>query len=262
MWKKVFGGKGAASFDIPKKDSPLFSGIDWEKLPRHVAIIMDGNGRWAKGKGMLRTAGHRAGVKVLKNILKTAIGLGLEALTVYAFSTENWKRPRMEVDFLMKLFSEYLIKELREMHEQSVRLHFLGRYEGLPTSLQQEMRDAEALMQDNTGITFNVAINYGGKDELLRAAQQLARRVKAGELLPEDIDEATLENSLDTAGSRPVDLLIRTSGDQRLSNFLLWQTAYAEFYFTKKSWPDFMPEDFVDAILSFEGRDRRFGGLS
>lgn len=262
MWKKVFGTKKAETFEIPEKDSPLFSAISWETLPRHVAIIMDGNGRWAKGRGMLRTAGHTAGVKVLKNILKTAIGLELHALTVYAFSTENWKRPRPEVDFLMKLFSEYLMKELREMHEDNVRIHFIGRYEGLPTSLQKEMHEAEELMKDNTGVIFNVAINYGGQDELLRTMQSLAARAKTGEIEPATIDEAMVEDTLDTAGSGPVDLLIRTSGDQRISNFLLWQTAYAEFYFTKKSWPEFMPEDFVTAIQSFEGRDRRFGGLS
>lgn len=260
MWKKIFGKEKI--FEIPKRDSALFKNIDWETLPRHVAVIMDGNGRWAKGKGLVRTAGHTAGVKILKNILKTAIGLRLEALTVYAFSTENWKRPRPEVDFLMKLFSDYLMKELREMHEDNVRIHFLGRIEGLPKTLQQQMREAEALMKDNTGVVFNVAVNYGGQDELLRVAKSIARDAAAGKLTEADVDEALIESRLDTAPCSPVDLLIRTSGDQRISNFLLWQTAYAEFYFTKKSWPEFMPEDFVKAIEAFEGRDRRFGGVS
>ncbi len=262
MLKKFIGGLGSSEkFEIPAHDSPLFQNIQWDRLPRHVAVIMDGNGRWATGKGLIRTAGHRAGVKTLKNILKTAIGLGLDALTVYAFSTENWKRPRPEVDFLMNLFSEYLIKELREMDEDNVRIHFIGRIEGLPPGLQKQMREAEELMKDNTGIHFNVAANYGGQDELVRAVQRLAAKAAAGEIQPEDIDEAAIDQELDTAGNPPVDLVIRTSGDERLSNFLLWQSAYAEFYFTDVNWPDFRPEDFVAAMEDFAGRSRRFGGL-
>ena len=267
MLKKILGTIGSSvvsggTFAIPEHDSPLFATIEWEKLPRHVAVIMDGNGRWAKGQGLLRTAGHTAGVKTLKNILKTAIGLKLDALTVYAFSTENWKRPHAEVDFLMNLFSEYLKKELQEMHEDNVQIHFIGRIDGLPASLQTQMREAEALMKDNTGVKFNIAANYGGQDELVRAVQQVAGRVAAGELAPEEIDEAVIEASLDTNGNLPVDLVIRTSGDQRLSNFLLWQSAYAEFWFTDTNWPDFTPECFVEAMMDYAGRDRRFGGLS
>ncbi|MDD6381803.1 polyprenyl diphosphate synthase [Mitsuokella sp.] len=259
MWKKIFGGKAQSS---PEEDAnPLFDRINWERLPRHVAIIMDGNGRWAQGQGLVRTAGHKAGVKTLKNVLKTAIDLRLEALTVYAFSTENWKRPRPEVDFLMKLFSDYLIKELEEMNDYNVRIRFIGRKDGMPERLQQQMTAAEELMKENTGIRFNVAANYGGQDELLRAARSLASRAAAGEISPEDIDAQLMEASLDTAGDPPVDLVIRTSGDQRLSNFLLWQSAYAEFYFTDTNWPDFTPECFVDAMVEFAGRDRRFGGL-
>ncbi len=262
MLKKLLGGLGSSeTFAIPEHDSPLFAPIDWDKLPRHVAIIMDGNGRWAKGHGLLRTAGHSAGVKTLKNALKTAIGLGLDALTVYAFSTENWKRPHAEVDFLMNLFSEYLRKELAEMNEDNVQIHFLGRIDGLPKSLQKQMHEAEELMRDNTGVKFNVAANYGGQDELLRAMQTLAARAAAGEIKPADIDEAMVESCLDTAGNLPVDLVIRTSGDLRLSNFLLWQSAYAEFYFTDTNWPDFTPEDFVQAMVAYAQRDRRFGGL-
>ena len=267
MLKKILGAIGSSvvsggTFAIPDHDSPLFAQIEWEKLPRHVAVIMDGNGRWAKGQGLLRTAGHTAGVKTLKNILKTAIGLELDALTVYAFSTENWKRPHAEVDFLMKLFSEYLNKELQEMHQDNVQIHFIGRIDGLPSSLQQQMREAEELMKDNTGVRFNIAANYGGQDELLRAMQQIAASVAAGKLKPENIDGAVIESALDTAGNLPVDLVIRTSGDQRLSNFLLWQSAYAEFWFTDTNWPDFTPECFVAAMLDYAGRDRRFGGLS
>ena len=261
MWKRIFGG-GRENFEIPTADSPLFAQIDWECLPRHVAVIMDGNGRWAKGQGLLRTAGHTAGVKTLKNILKTAIGLKLDALTVYAFSTENWKRPAAEVDFLMNLFSEYLKKELLEMHEDNVQIHFIGRIDELSAGLKRQMREAEALMKDNTGVKFNVAVNYGGQDELLRAARSLAADAAAGAIQPEEIDAAALEARLDTAGNLPVDLVIRTSGDERLSNFLLWQSAYAEFYFTPVNWPEFTPEDFVAAMVDFAGRDRRFGGLT
>ncbi|WP_318606638.1 isoprenyl transferase [Mitsuokella jalaludinii] len=263
MWKKIFGGgKTAREEKAPADQNPLYDRINWQRLPRHVAIIMDGNGRWAQGKGLIRTAGHKAGVKTLKNILKAAIDLRIEALTVYAFSTENWKRPRPEVEFLMKLFSEYLIKELEEMNDYNVRIRFIGRMEGMPEGLQRQMREAEALMKDNTGIRFNVAANYGGQDELIRAAQSLARKAAAGEIAPEDIDAEAIDQQLDTAGDPPVDLVIRTSGDQRLSNFLLWQSAYAEFYFTDINWPDFTPACFVDALVDFAGRDRRFGGLT
>ena len=263
MWKKIFGGgKTAREEKAPANQNPLYDRINWQRLPRHVAIIMDGNGRWAQGKGLIRTAGHKAGVKTLKNVLKAAIDLRIEALTVYAFSTENWKRPRPEVEFLMKLFSEYLIKELEEMNDYNVRIRFIGRMEGMPEGLQRQMREAEALMKDNTGIRFNVAANYGGQDELIRAAQSLARKAAAGEIAPEDIDAEAIDQQLDTAGDPPVDLVIRTSGDQRLSNFLLWQSAYAEFYFTDVNWPDFTPACFVDALVDFAGRDRRFGGLT
>lgn len=263
MWKKIFGGgKTAREEKAPANQNPLYDRINWQRLPSHVAIIMDGNGRWAQGKGLIRTAGHKAGVKTLKNILKAAIDLRIEALTVYAFSTENWKRPRPEVEFLMKLFSEYLIKELEEMNDYNVRIRFIGRMEGMPEGLQRQMREAEALMKDNTGILFNVAANYGGQDELIRAAQSLARKAAAGEIAPEDIDAEAIDQQLDTAGDPPVDLVIRTSGDQRLSNFLLWQSAYAEFYFTDVNWPDFTPACFVDALVDFAGRDRRFGGLT
>lgn len=263
MWKKIFGGgRSSGEEKAPEGMNPLYDRINWQRLPRHVAVIMDGNGRWAQGKGLIRTAGHKAGVKTLKDVLKTAIDLRIEALTVYAFSTENWKRPRPEVEFLMKLFSEYLLKELEEMNDYNVRIRFIGRMEGMPEGLQRQMREAEALMKDNTGIRFNVAANYGGQDELIRATQSLARQAAEGKIAPEDIDAEAIEQELDTAGDPPVDLVIRTSGDQRLSNFLLWQSAYAEFYFTDVNWPDFTPACFVDAMVDFAGRDRRFGGLT
>ncbi|MBR6887734.1 MAG: di-trans,poly-cis-decaprenylcistransferase [Selenomonadaceae bacterium] len=240
----------------------MLARVDKAKMPRHVAIIMDGNGRWANYRGLLRSAGHTAGVKTLKNILKTAVNLKLEALTVYAFSTENWKRPHAEVDFLMHLFSEYLEREKLEMHQNNVRIKFLGRTEDFAPALQKLMRDSVELMKNNTGVKFNVAADYGGQDEIIRAAQKLARRVKAGELSPENISVQMFEDELDTAGQPPVDLLIRTSGDLRVSNFLLWQAAYAEFWFTDTPWPEFTPEEFIDALIDFGKRNRRFGALN
>ena len=242
-------------------DGGLLARVDKNKLPRHVAIIMDGNGRWANRRGLIRSAGHTAGVKTLKKILKTAVNLKLEALTVYAFSTENWKRPPAEVDFLMHLFSDYLEREKLEMHQNNVRIKFLGRTEDFAPSLQKLMHDSVELMKNNTGVKFNVAADYGGQDEIIRAAQKLARRVECGELSPENISAKIFEDELGTAGQPPVDLLIRTSGDLRVSNFLLWQAAYAEFWFTDTPWPEFTPEEFVDALVDFGKRTRRFGAL-
>ena len=242
-----------------ESDGDLLARVDRDKMPRHVAIIMDGNGRWANCRGLLRSAGHTAGVKTLKNILKTAVNLKLEALTVYAFSTENWKRPHTEVDFLMHLFSEYLQREMLEMHANNVRIKFLGRTEDFSPALQKLMRESIELMKDNTGVKFNVAADYGGQDEIIRAAQKLARRVAAGELSPENISPQLFEDELDTCGQPPVDLMIRTSGELRVSNFLLWQAAYAEFWFTDTPWPEFTPEEFVNALIDFGKRNRRFG---
>ncbi|MBR7025245.1 MAG: di-trans,poly-cis-decaprenylcistransferase [Selenomonadaceae bacterium] len=242
-----------------ESDGGLLARVDKNKMPRHVAIIMDGNGRWASVRGLLRSAGHTAGVKTLKNILKTAVNLKLEALTVYAFSTENWKRPPGEVDFLMHLFSDYLEREKLEMHENNVRIKFIGRTEDFSPALQKLIRESVDLMKNNTGVKFNVAADYGGQDEIIRAAQKLARRVQAGKLSPEDISAQIFEDELDTAGQPPVDLLIRTSGELRVSNFLLWQAAYAEFWFTNTTWPEFTPEEFIDALVDFGKRNRRFG---
>ena len=245
-----------------ESDAGLLARVDRDKMPRHVAIIMDGNGRWANCRGLLRSAGHTAGVKTLKSILKTAVNLKLEALTVYAFSTENWKRPPSEVDFLMHLFSEYLEREKLEMHANNVRIKFLGRTEDFAPSLQKLIRDSVELMKNNTGVKFNVAADYGGQDEIIRAAQKLAYRVERGELSPKDISAKLFEEELDTAGQPPVDLMIRTSGDLRVSNFLLWQAAYAEFWFTDTPWPEFTPEEFIDALIDFGKRSRRFGALN
>lgn len=244
------------------RDEELLNRVDKSKLPRHVAIIMDGNGRWASYRGLLRSAGHSAGVKTLKKILTVAVNLNLEALTVYAFSTENWKRPHSEVDFLLKLFSEYLEKEKREMHEKNVRLRFLGRVEEFSAGIQNQIREATTLMKNNTGVKFSIAANYGGQDEILRAAQKLAFDVAEGKISPAQITSTIFENALDTYDLPPVDLLIRTSGDKRISNFLLWQSAYAELWFTNTTWPEFSPEEFVDALIDFSKRDRRFGGVN
>ena len=242
-----------------ESDGGLLARVDKNKMPRHVAIIMDGNGRWASVRGLLRSAGHTAGVKTLKNILKTAVNLKLEALTVYAFSTENWKRPPGEVDFLMHLFSDYLEREKLEMHENNVRIKFLGRTEDFSPALQKLIQESVDLMKNNTGVKFNVAADYGGQDEIIRTTQKLARRVQSGKLSPEEISAQIFENELDTAGQPPVDLMIRTSGELRVSNFLLWQAAYAEFWFTETTWPEFTPEEFIDALVDFGKRNRRFG---
>lgn len=263
MLKKLFGRKNQSNKDNESGNfSDLLENIDRENMPRHVAIIMDGNGRWANGRGLIRSAGHTAGVKALKRALNAAIDFKLEALTVYAFSTENWKRPTAEVDFLLKLFSDYLEKELNEMDQKNVHIDFIGRVDGFSPGLQAQMDDARKRTENNTGVRFTVAVNYGGQDEVVRVAQALAREVKMGSCQPEDIDAKLFESHLDTKGLPAVDLLIRTSGDMRLSNFLIWQSAYAEFWFTDTNWPDFTKEDLAEAIVDFSKRDRRFGGLS
>ena len=259
MWKKILGiGASKREKDLVA----LYDRVPKEKRPRHIAIIMDGNGRWAEGKGLIRTAGHRAGVHTLRSILQVCVDLGIEVLTVYAFSTENWKRPRPEVDFLMSLFSEYLEKEIQEMEDNHVRLRFLGREDGMSEALLRQMHGAEDRLAAGDGLQFNIAANYGGQDEILRAVRTLAARAAAGDLAPDAIDAAAFSAALDTAGQPPVDLMIRTRGDLRLSNFLLWQAAYAEFWFTETNWPDFTPEEFVQAIVDFAQRKRRFGGLN
>ena len=259
MWKKIFGGGTA---ETAPQDVPPICAVDRAAMPRHVAIVMDGNGRWAKAQGQSRSAGHEAGARTLKRIVRAASDMGIEVLTVYAFSTENWKRPPMEVDFLMRLFDSFLQKEIEEMHAERVRIRFIGRRDRMRERFVRRMEDAEKLMAGNTGIRLNVAVNYGGQDEILRATRRLAVRAAAEEIAPAEIDEALFSDALDTAGDPPVDLFIRTSGDLRLSNFLLWQSAYAEFYFTDTLWPDFTAAHLSAAVEDFAGRTRRFGGLS
>lgn len=247
-----------------KKKEERHTGIellDTNNIPRHVAIIMDGNGRWAKRRSMPRSYGHRAGADTLKKIVAAAGELGIKVLTVYAFSTENWKRPDEEVSYIMKLMKEYLSKNLLELNEHNVRLHFIGDLSRLSPALCQAFDEAERNMAGNTGLILNVAVNYGGRLELAQAMQKLASDVKAGRLEPEDITEESLASYLYTAPENDVDLLIRPGADKRVSNFLLWQMAYAEFWYTDLCWPDFTKETLIEAILAFQGRERRFGGL-
>lgn len=235
--------------------------LDLNKLPQHIGIIMDGNGRWATGKGLIRTSGHKAGADTVKSILRTCIKLNIPVLTVYAFSTENWKRPKTEVQFLMNLFSSFLAKQIDELRKDNVRIKFIGRIDELPGNLAKEFHRAEDITKNNTGVKFNVAINYGGRDEIITAVKKITKKVSEGSLSIEQIDDKVFDDNLYTEGLPPVDLMIRTSGDMRLSNFLLWQSAYAEFWFTKTNWPDFTPEEFIEALIDFQHRDRRFGGL-
>lgn len=233
--------------------------LDRNRLPNHVAVIMDGNGRWAKRQGLPRFMGHRRGVDALKDLLRCCRDWGIEALTAYSFSTENWGRPIEEVEFLMALFERLLRQELREMQEENVRIRFAGDLKVLPSSLQAEIERSMLATQDNQGIRFTVAMNYGGRQEILEACRSIAVQVQQGSLAPEDIDQTVFDQHLYTAGICDPDLMIRTSGEMRLSNFLLWQAAYAELYVTDTLWPDFDRTEFHRALASYQKRERRFG---
>lgn len=235
--------------------------LDANRLPNHVAFIMDGNGRWATQQGLPRIAGHRQGTRVLKDLVRCCKDWGIPLLTVYAFSTENWKRPLSEVAFLMRLFERLLQRELAELHEEGVCIRFLGDLSALPETLQAAISHSVATTAGNTAVTFNVAVNYGSRLEIVEACRRVAEQVQQGRLSPEDISESTLRQQLYTAEYPDPDLLIRTSGERRLSNYLLWQLAYTELYFTDKLWPDFDRSAFHKALLSFQQRDRRFGKL-
>jgi undecaprenyl diphosphate synthase len=231
--------------------------------PRHVAIIMDGNGRWAAMRGLPRTEGHRHGVEALRRTIRAAGELGLDYVTVYSFSTENWRRPDLEIRFLLSLLKRFVEKDLAELHAAGVRVRMIGnRRDRITPDILALIERAESLTRDNTALTLVIAFNYGSRDELVRAAQDLARRAAAGGLSPADIDEGMLGAALDTADIPDPDLLIRTSGEERISNFLLWQCAYAELVFTPTLWPDFGKEDLEKAIFAFRSRDRRYGGLT
>ncbi|TLS49816.1 isoprenyl transferase [Paenibacillus antri] len=232
-----------------------------ENVPKHVAIIMDGNGRWARSHGMPRIAGHRAGMKNVKTITMAANDLGVKALTLYAFSTENWKRPQEEVDFLMKLPQEFFPLEIDELKANNVRIRMMGEREGLP---EHTLRAVDAAIEDtkhNTGLILNFALNYGSRRELLLGMRRFAEEVKSGERDPDDLTEATFGGYLQSEGLPELDLLIRTSGEVRISNFMLWQLAYTELWFTDVYWPEFSEEHFYEAIRSYQGRARRYGKL-
>lgn len=229
--------------------------------PNHVAIILDGNGRWAKKRLLPRKAGHVAGSKTVEQICEDAYNLGIRYLTVYAFSTENWKRPQDEVDALMKLLRQYLKDCIKRSTKNNMCVRVIGDISLLDEDMRQSIRELERVTKDNTGLHFQVALNYGSRDEMLRSVKKMCERVAKGELQPEEIDEAVFEKYLDTCDIPDPDLLIRTSGETRLSNFLLWQLAYTEFYFTDVLWPDFNKAELEKAIEYYNGRDRRFGAV-
>ncbi len=242
--------------------SQLPTDLNPEQLPQHVAFIMDGNGRWAKQRGFPRIAGHRQGAKTLKDLVRCCKDWGIPALTAYAFSTENWQRPLKEVEFLMRMFERLLRRELAQMDREGVRISFIGDLTVLGDSLRQEIENAMAKTAQNKDIHFSVAINYGSRAEITQACRRIAEQVQKGQLDPQVINESVIEKYLYTAGTLDPDFLIRTSGEQRVSNYLLWQLAYTEFYFTETFWPDFDRTAFHEALRYYQGRDRRFGKVA
>ncbi len=242
---------------IVLKDLP--TDLDPTRLPQHIAVIMDGNGRWAKRRGLPRIMGHQRGVDTLKDLLRCCRDWGISALTAYAFSTENWGRPLEEVEFLMTLFERVLRRELQEMMAENVRIRFVGDLDRLSPSLQSEIYRSMKDTEKNTGVQFTVATNYGGRQEIVQSCRAIAQQVKQGLLKLDDINDSLFENFLYTKGIPDPDLLIRTSGEMRISNFLLWQLAYAEIYVTQTLWPDFDRHSLHDALLNYQQRERRFG---
>lgn len=229
------------------------------QIPKHVAVIMDGNGRWAKERGLPRVMGHHRGVESIRQVVKTAREIGVEFLTLYAFSKENWERPKEEVEFLMKLLSQYLDSELKELEKNQIGFNIIGHLKDLPEEIQKKIeRNMEQTANDRK-MLLTLALSYSGRTDILDAVKQLANRVKSGELKAEQIDEKAFSSCLSTAGMPDPDLLIRTSGEMRVSNFLLWQISYTELYVTSKCWPEFRREDFLEAIRNYESRERRFG---
>ena len=248
-------------FANPPEDIDL-DALDRTRIPRHISCIMDGNGRWATARGLNRGEGHHAGIVSLREIITACVRLDVEVLSAYAFSTENWKRPEAEVNLLMHLFAQTFIQELPLLKRENVKVVFLGDISALPLETREVFERGLAETRDHTGMVLALAVNYGARAEIARAAKLIASRVSAGELAVEDIDEDVVANSLYTAGLPDPELVVRTSGEMRLSNYLLWQVAYAEFYITPTYWPDFNRWELLRAILAFQGRDRRFGGLS
>ncbi len=240
-----------------RKQKPLLP----ENLPVHIGIIMDGNGRWAQKRSLPRQAGHRRGAQTFREITRYCEKIGIKYLTVYAFSTENWRRPKPEVDGLMKLFKEYLEESLTDFRNENIRTRFIGDISALSPDIRELMREAEELTKDKTGLCLNIAINYGGREELANAAKRIARDVAEGRLSVDEITEEQFEKYLYTAGQPDPDLILRPSGEYRTSNFLLWQSAYAEYVFMDVLWPDFKPDDLDRALHEYAKRNRRFGGV-
>ncbi|MGH9410697.1 MAG: isoprenyl transferase [Vicinamibacterales bacterium] len=246
-----------ASVDAGSLEDTLARQIDFDRLPAHVAVIMDGNGRWAAQRHLPRVEGHRSGIESVRAVVEGSARLGVRVLTLYAFSVENWKRPASEVSTLMLLLKRYLRSELNTLLRNDIRFHAIGRIEELPRDVQRELRDAEAKTATRAGMLFNIALTYGGRAEIVEAA----RRMAADGVPPADVDEATFASYLYTAGQPDPDLLIRTSGEMRVSNFLLWQIAYAEIWVTDTLWPDFRQRHLFEAILAYQKRERRYGGI-
>ncbi|MDY0986944.1 isoprenyl transferase [Flavobacterium sp. CFBP9031] len=240
----------------------LLESIDHKNLPKHLAIIMDGNGRWAKQQGFLRAFGHENGTKSVKEIIKTSAKLGIEYLTLYAFSTENWNRPKLEVQALMKILINSLKKELVTLQENNIRLNAIGNLDKLPKTAQKELLDVMEKTKNNTRLTLTLALSYGSREELVNAIKSISDKVKNNIISIDTIDDSIINEHLYTQNLPDVDLLIRTSGEHRISNFLLWQIAYAELYFTNVLWPDFKDQDLYEAIISYQKRERRFGKTS
>ena len=239
----------------------LLARLNSECLPQHIGVIMDGNGRWAAARGQTRAFGHKAGAEALRRAVEICREIHIPALTVFAFSTENWRRPSAEVDFLMSLLRQYLRQELPLLQEQCIRLNGLGDWSVLPAPIRKLYDEVSVATANNKEMTLNLAVNYGARQEIARAARKLAADAIDGAVMPQDIDEDMLAAHLDTADQPELDLLIRPAGEQRLSNFLLWQAAYAELYFIPQLWPDFSKRDMLMAILDYQGRERRFGGI-
>lgn len=236
-------------------------GLQAERLPRHIAVIMDGNGRWAQQRGLLRVAGHRQGVASVRTIVEESARLGIEQLTLYCLSSENWKRPKRELDLLLRLLEQYLIEERTTIMRENLRFAVIGRQSGLTEGVLREVQKTLGLSRNNTGMCLCLAINYGSRGELTDAVQQIAREATAGTLQPAEITETTISEHLNTAGMPDPDLVIRTAGEMRISNFLLWQISYAELWVTEKCWPEFGRRDLIAALKDYAARDRRFGGL-
>lgn len=251
-------------FNFFKKPKPIQQNtavLDTERIPKHIGIIMDGNGRWAKKKNLPRTMGHKAGVETIRKILKECDRLGVRYLTLYAFSTENWKRPKDEVSALMTLLVEYLKNELKELHENNVVVNYVGNISRLPEAAQKALNDAKEITRSNTGVQMNLALNYGGREEIVHGVREIAEAVSSGMISLEDITEESFKDYLYTKGQPDPELIIRPSGELRLSNFLLYQGAYSELWFSSINWPDFSEEDLRVAIADYQKRDRRFGGV-